>query len=168
MGRFFLPPILLSGTALLLFFPVYVDVYAHTDINRKIFSFSVCLYRRVKVYGGYISAYPGGLAVHTSKKKAKLFPYSGMKKERERQRKFYRAAKWKELYFSLETGAEYLLSSLLVSQIASVVFFARGERKEGGEIRLSNGDTLRAFVRARFFLNGYTLIKTFLKEIGRK
>ena len=67
-----------------LFLPIFIKAVAHYDMNRRKFAFSVYLFGFIKIIGGYIATYNGGLAVHLSRKSAVLFPYSKMHSERTR------------------------------------------------------------------------------------
>lgn len=70
--------------AVLLFFPIFLEADVHYDMNRKKFGFALYAYKVIKLIGGYVTTYPGGIALHISPKKAILKPYSGMDSERKR------------------------------------------------------------------------------------
>lgn len=63
--------------AVLLFFPIFLEADVHYDMNRKKFGFALYAYKVIKLIGGYVTTYPGGIALHISPKKAILKPYSG-------------------------------------------------------------------------------------------
>lgn len=85
MGRFLLfAAVGTLLTAILLFFPIFLEVDIHYDMNRKKFGFALYAYKVLKLIGGYVTTYPGGIALHISPKKAILKPYSGMDSERKK------------------------------------------------------------------------------------
>ncbi len=85
MGRFFLfSAVGLLVLAALLFFPIFLEADIHYDMNRKKFGFALYAYKVLKLIGGYVTTYPGGIALHISPKKAILKPYSGMDSDRKR------------------------------------------------------------------------------------
>lgn len=85
MGRFFLfSAVGLLVLAVLLFFPIFLEADIHYDMNRKKFGFALYAYKVLKLIGGYVTTYPGGIALHISPKKAILKPYSGMDSDRKR------------------------------------------------------------------------------------
>ncbi len=151
-----------------LFFPISLNVYSHADLNRKKFTFAVYLYGILKLYGGYVSAYHGGLAIHTGERKVKLLPYSNMDSERKKQIKFYRAIRLKEFSVTSETGAEYILPVGLVHTFFKAVYFRFGGEKEKSEIWLSDGDILRVSTKLRAAFNGYTVLKMLVKTLKEK
>jgi hypothetical protein len=53
-------------------------------MNGRKLAFCVRAYRFIKLLGGYIATYKGGLAAHISDKKAVLIPYSDLDNERKR------------------------------------------------------------------------------------
>ena len=63
---------------LLFLFPVFVYVDAALDFKENRCWFSVSLYRRAKVFGGYAQLLREGIAFHLSKKKAVLVAYDKM------------------------------------------------------------------------------------------
>jgi hypothetical protein len=85
MGRsFFWITLVAILLLVLLFFPIVFHSSAHFDVNRKKFAFSVRLYGNIKLIGGYITTYKGGVALHISQKKAILIPYKEMNNERKK------------------------------------------------------------------------------------
>ena len=168
MGRFLLPFLVLTGILIALFFPVSLDVYSHADLNRKKFTFAVYLYGIWKLYGGYLSAYHGGLAIHTGERKVKLLPYSNMDSERKKQIKFYRAMRLNEFSVTSETGAEYMLPVGMVHTVFKATYFRLGGEKEKGEIWLTDGDILRVSTKLRAVFNGYTVLKMLVKTVKEK
>ena len=62
----------------LLIFPIFlnIDVYYRKDI-KKVF-FNICIYKRLKVFGGYISIIKDGLLIHYTNKKALLISFKSI------------------------------------------------------------------------------------------
>ena len=145
MGRlFFILAIVFICIVLLLFFPVYLETDGHYDVNGRKLAFSVNAYKRIKLFGGYIATYPGGLAVHLSQKKAVLIPYSQVNHERKRF-SIFRAFRLKGLVLTTETGAEYLLPFTLTHICIRAYYLMVGGKKDNIEqnLWLTDGDVLR-------------------------
>ena len=167
MGRFFLPLVLFIGV-IFLFFPIVIEIYTYADLNRKKFTFSFYLYKVFKVYGGYLSAYPGGFAIHTASDKVKLLPFKDMNNERKRRVKFYRAIKLKKFYLTSETGAEYMLQISSLNVFLKAVYYHFGGEKEKVETWLSDGDVLRISTLLNVSFNLFTLLILFIKTIKER
>jgi hypothetical protein len=145
MGRSFLfAGITLICVLFLLFLPLALKIVAHYDMNRKKFCFSIYLFSIIKLFGGYVATYPGGFAVHISKKKALLLPYNQVNNERKRF-SFMNTFRLHSFVLMTETGAEYLLPMTLAQAGSRLYFFIKGGKKTKIEnnIWLLDGDVLR-------------------------
>jgi hypothetical protein len=154
---------------ILLFFPVFLQVNAHFDLNKKRLVFSLFAYRTIKLLGGYIKTYDGGIALHLSKKKAVLIDYSEMDGERKKF-KFTKAFKLRKLSLTTETGAEYLLGVFAI-QTAFYAFLNRFPSRRGKiytNLWLTDGDVLRVTTNLCVRFNLYVLWKEFFKFIKER
>lgn len=160
---FFIASIVCLSILLLLFFPIYIKTDGYYDMNGRKFGFSVCLYRFIRLLGGYIATYSGGLAVHLSPSKAILIPYKELDKER-RRFSIIRTFHLKKLNATVETGAEYLLPTALMQITLRVIFFALGGKKESIEnnLWLTDGDVLRISINFTVRFNLFTLLIRFI------
>jgi len=131
----------------LLFVPIYLETDAHYDMNRRKFAFSVYGFKWIKLFGGYVATYPGGLAVHLSEKKAVVIPYSQLKEEQKRF-SYMRTLRLRSLRITTETGAEYLLPIAISHVVLRIFFFVIGGKKERirNNLWLTDGDVLRVSV----------------------
>lgn len=170
MNRSFLLVLLiLLSVAFLLFFPIILESDTHCDVNRKKFGFAVFAFTKIKIVGGYITTYQGGIALHVAKKKAILIPYRQMNSERKKF-SFMRTFRLVSFRLTTETGAEYLLPIALAHTALRAYFFASGGEKDKIEnnLWLTDGDTLRVSLNFVVFFNLYILLKNFLKFIREK
>ena len=153
----------------LLFMPIVIESDAHCDLNRKKFGFAVFLFKKIKLIGGYITTYTGGIAVHITQKKAILIPYKQMNSERKKF-SFIRTFRLISFKLTTETGAEYLLPIGIMHTALRAYFFASGGEKDKIEnnLWLTDGDTLRVSLNFVAFFNGYILLKNVLKFIKEK
>ncbi len=160
---------ILLGITILLFFPFYLETSVHYDVNKRKFAFSLELYKIFKILGGYIATYTGGLAVHLSKKKAILVPYSDIQKEGERF-SFVKTFRLKSFILTTETGAEYLLPVSLGHALLRTYFFIKGGKKENIEnnLWLIEGDVLRISLHCILFFNIFILICNLFKFLKEK
>ncbi|MBR2023765.1 MAG: hypothetical protein IJ996_04555 [Clostridia bacterium] len=138
-------------------------------MNRKKFGFAVFLFKRIKIIGGYIATYNGGIALHVSEKKAILIPYSQMNSERKRF-SFIKTFRLIAFNLTTETGAEYLLPVALAHTALRAYFFTIGGDKDKIEnnLWLTDGDTLRVSLNFVIFFNLYILLKNFIKFLKEK
>ena len=151
----------------LLFFPILISGSFHYDMNRKKYAFAIRVYA-VKIIGGYITVYPGGIAVHHSQKKALVFPYSTMNDDKKRF-SFMKIFRLLRFHLTTETGAEYVLPVWLFSSFikAYLIKKARYLQQIKTNIWLTNGDTLRVSGQWLVFFNLFIVLKSlflFLKE----
>jgi len=170
MGRFFLfSALVLLAIAVLLFFPIFLEADIHYDMNRKKFGFALYAYKVFKLFGGYVTTYPGGIALHVSPKKAILKPYSGMDSERKKF-SFTRAFRIVSFSLTTETGAEYLLPVSLAHTVLRTIFFSIGGEQEKiqNNLWLTDGDELRVSLNLVTFFNLFILLCAFLKFLKEK
>ena len=170
MGRlFFFVFFGLLAVLALLFFPIYLQTNAHYDMNRKKFCFSVNAYKKIKLIGGYATTYPGGVALHVSKKKAFLLPYAQINDKRKRF-SFIKTFRLKSFVLTTESGAEYLFLTALTQAVLRVFFFVKGGKKEGVENNfwLTDGDVLRVSLESLVYFNLFILLCAFIKFCKEK
>ena len=153
---------------LFLFAPIVIELDAHYDMNRKKFGFATYLYKKLKLIGGYVGIYPGGIALHLSKKKAKLIPYSQLNSERKRF-SFLRTFRLIGFSLTTETGVEYLLPISLIHTFLRGYFFTIGGDKDKIEnnLWLTDGDVLKVSLNCVIYFNLIILLTNlckFLKE----
>ncbi len=169
MGRFafFLWSIPIS--LCLLFIPVVLETNVYYDVLRRKFAFSVYGYKLIKLTGGYIATYEGGIAVHTSKNKATIIPYKQLNNERKRF-SFMKTFRLKSFAVTTETGASYLMPVLFTQATASAVVFLKTKKK--AEIRsrivLENGEALKISLQCILFCNLFMLLQSILAFIKEK
>lgn len=153
----------------LLFFPIFLEVDIHYDMNRKKFGFVLYAYKVLKLIGGYITTYPGGIALHISPKKAVVQPYSGMESKRKRF-SFIRTFRIVSFSLTTETGAEYLLPVSIVHTALRAIFFSIGG--ERGNVRnnlwLTDGDELKISMNLVTFFNLFILLCALFKFLKEK
>ena len=145
------------------FLPVVQTLNAYGDLNAKKLTFSLYLFGFIRLIGGYVTSYKGGVAVHVSKKKAILLPYSGMDDERKKFA-FVRTFHLLSLAETSETGAEYLLpAGAFHLALKSYLAFTGRSKKSRTNLWLTDGDTLKISVRLTFYFTVAGLALTFFK-----
>ncbi len=162
MGRFFLFLRTAAILAAILFFPIYIKTDAHYDVPRRKLAFLIYVYK-IPVFGGYIATYVGGLAMHVSKKKAILIPYSKVNNERKKF-SFVKTFRLKSFVLTTESGAEYLPLTAVAHSVLRTYFFIKGGEKEGirNNLWLTDGDVLRLSLRCLLYFNLFILLKNFI------
>ena len=167
MGRIFLiPTIVIAVVIFLLYVPIIVSTNVHYDMNRQKLAFSFLLYNRIQLTGGYIGTYAGGLALHTSPKKAKLLSYKDMNNQRKRI-SLLKGLRIVGGSLHTETGAEYLLEVGALQALLRLIFFIRGGKKERitNSVWLTDGDQLKIALHFAIYCNLYMLLCAFIKSI---
>ncbi len=170
MGKpFFYAVITVVGIFALLFFPIYLQTDGHYDMNRRKFAFGLYLYGRLRLFGGYVGVYRGGIALHVSEKKAFLVPYNKMNSERKRF-SFMRTFRLVSCVLTTETGAEYLLPMSYAHVFLRTYFFTIGGEKEHIEnnIWLTDGDVLRVSASVTLRFNLFLILKNLIKFLKEK
>lgn len=169
MGRLFFIGILVLILLFLLFFPIFLSLNVHYDINRKKFCFSLNLYEKIRFIGGYIAPYPKGIALHISEKKAILVQYTEFETERKKF-SFFKTIRLYRLTVVTETGANYLLGvyflSLLGQILGTIKKDATNNVKMG--VWLVSGDVLRISARIIWHFNGCTIVKELIRVLKEK
>ena len=152
-----------------LFLPIYIKAVAHYDMNRKKFCFSIYLFSFIKIVGGYIATYNGGMAIHVSDRKAFLLPYSQMNAER---KKFSFMSSFHLHSFSLttETGAEYLFPMAIAHAILRSYLYmkVRKRKKIANNLLLTNGDVLKISLKTVAWFNLFMLLQNFIIFLKEK
>ncbi len=170
MGKpFFYTVASVLGLILLLFFPIYLQTDGHYDMNRRKFGFGIYLYKRLRLLGGYVGVYRGGIALHVSEKKAFLVPYDKMNSERKRF-SFMRSFRLVSCVLTTETGAEYLLPVSYAHVFLRTYFFINGGEKERIEnnVWLTDGDVLRISASVVLRFNLFLILKNLIKFLKEK
>ncbi len=172
MGKFFFSnPIFIAvliGIALL-FLPIYLTLDGVYDLNRRKMAFAVRLYKFIKILGGYIATYTGGLAIHLTKNKAVIVPYLQLNNERKRF-SFMGTFRLKSCLLTTETGAEYIPLAMLVHATTRTYYTLKGGKATGIENKLwlTDGDVLRMAFRFTVSFNLFIVLKMFLAFLKEK
>lgn len=155
MGRFFA---LTTIAAAVLFFPIVQNFDVYGDVGEKKFTFSLSMYGVFRLVGGYASVYRGGIALHVSKKKAILLPYTGME---EKRKKFSFVRSFRLLFArcAVETGAEYFPFAVSAHAVAKTLLYRMGKEKNAKlNLWLLYGDVLRVSARITVYFTPFTLL----------
>ena len=101
---------------ILLFLPLCFELDVHYQAKEKKLGIAVYLCRFIKIFGGYLDVYPGGIAFHTKRNKVILIPLKAGDGQRKRI-SIVRIFKISELHVTAEIGAEYIPLSLLLGAL---------------------------------------------------
>lgn len=169
MGKLFFFVLIIVIVCAILFFPIYIETNAHYDMNRRKFTLGIYLYKILRIFGGYLATYNGGLAFHVSEKKAIIIPYTQVNKERKRF-SIFRAFRLKSLYLTVETGAEYLVTMATTQKILETYFTLKTGRPclYRGVLWLNNGDLLRISLQFTAYFNLFIILRFAYKVLKEK
>ena len=153
----------------LLFLPIYIEVNLHFDMNRRKLSFGIYGYKFIKLLGGYIATYSGGLALHVSDKKAIIVPYIELNNERKRF-SFFKFFRLKKVNLSIETGAEYLLYAIGAHIAMRAYYLTKTQCANNikNNLMLVYGDSLKVSFQSLLYFNLFMLIGYTIKFIKEK
>lgn len=147
MGRFFSSPRTILSILTALFFPIVQDLNIYGDLGEKKLSFSLYLFGFIRLVGGYVTSYQGGVALHVSEKKAILLPYTGMDEKRKKF-SFVRSFRLLSLKCTTETGAQYFAGAACVSALLKTFLAIKKQYKKSDvNLWLTDGDVLRTSVQ---------------------
>ena len=104
---------------LFFFFPVFVYVDGYVDVAENKAWFALCLYRRLKVYGGYGELRKEGVALHLTDKKAVFLPYKAMPDTRKKFEITKGFQLWRYHQIVEVSGAEKLYGVMLAAALQS-------------------------------------------------
>ena len=154
---------------ILLFFPIYLKADGHYDMNGRKLAFSIKIYRFIRVLGGYIATYQGGLAMHISPQKAILIPYKELDNERKRF-SVMRTFQLRKIQVTIETGPEYLLPTTVIQAAFRISFFILGGKKEKIEnnLWLTDGDVLRVTMSVSLRFNLFIVLRRLMISIKER
>ena len=169
MGKLLLFLTIFFVILLVLCLPIYLELDAHYDMNRKKFAFAVYLYKKIKIIGGYVGIYPGGIALHLSKKRAKLIPYKQLNSERKRF-SFMRTFHLIAFTLTTETGVEYFFPVSIAHTYLRAYFFGIGGNRRNIENNfwLTDGDVLRISVNSVIYFNIFMLLIKLIRFLKEK
>ena len=170
MSRLFLRLLfIILGVIATLFFPFFIKANAYYDVNYKKLCFQTSLFGVIKLIGGYIATYDGGIALHLSKRVAVLVEYKQLNSQRKRF-SFLKTFRLVSLKQTIETGAEYLFLSTIVQTSIKAIFLAKKGKNDAfsSNLWLNDGDLLRISVEAVLYFNLFILTKNFIKFIKEK
>ena len=161
MGRIFTLFLVIAGAAIFLFAPIVQEFNIFGDLGSKKLAFSLYLFGFVKLAGGYVTSYHGGVAVHLSEKKAVLLPYSGMNEERKKF-KIFRSFRLISLETSAETGAEYF-AAITYAALKGFLALKGALNKSELKLYLTDGDALKVSARVVAYFQIAVLLALFVR-----
>lgn len=159
----------LVWTVVQLFLPIFLKTNAYYDMNKRKLTFSMYLFGFLRILGGYVATYKGGLAIHVSDKKAFIIPYAQLNSERKRF-SFMKTFHLHSVTVTAETGAEYLLPVTIGQAILRTYFFIKGGKKEKikNDLWLTDGDVLRVSATVVVRFNMFIILCNIVKFIKEK
>ena len=113
-------PLFIILSILFLLLPIYFESDTYYDVSRRKFVFSLRLYKCIKIVGGYLATYKGGLALHISKNKAILLPYAEWKEEQKRV-SILKIFRLHSLKIQFETNSDYLAPILFLHHFLRIL-----------------------------------------------
>lgn len=154
-----------------MFFPIYIEGDAYYDVNGRKLGFILKAYKAIKIFGGYVATYRGGLAVHISPKKAILVPYSDLENERKRF-SFVQTFRLKTFSLTTETGVEYFLPvsffQIIAKTVTPVISTIKKTKRVYSRLLLTDGDGLKISINSLVHFNLFILLCNFIKFLKEK
>lgn len=170
MGEFFVYSFFF-GTLLFLF-PIFVDADLYLDAYENRGWFSISLYHRLRLFGGYAEVRGEGFVFHLSKKKAVILPYGEMSnaKKKFEVTKGFQPVRFHQL---LEIGgardARSVVFAALFSAVSGATYSVLHEKYEALSFRntavLHQGACLKGSIRISAAMNILVLGMALTKKI---
>jgi hypothetical protein len=152
----------------LLFLPVYLTVNWYYDALKGKCVFSLSLMNCIKIFGGYITSYEKGFAVHKNKKTAVLLPYSEMDDERKRF-SFLKTFRFHRLTTDVKCSPEYFFIFDLIRRTINVVSHCNEKlSKINIQISLIHKETISISGKCILDFDLFILSTEFIKFLLRK
>lgn len=170
MSNFFFALLGLIAVAFFLFCPVFLRLSFYYELESGKTGFCCDLYGIIKLFGGYITTCPGGLAIHLTKGKAYLLSYRQMDDDRKKYTK-KNGIMIDKIEVFCESGYEYFLQlSLLENAIKTIFLFflQKGVTLRSRTVAVAE-DTLRFYakiiVKIAVYAQVLSLIRYFIGRI---
>lgn len=103
-----------------LFFPIYLEGNVYYDLMQKKCAIEMHLFKFIKIFGGYITTYKGGLAIHKNRKSAVLLPFEELNNERKRF-SFIKTFKFVSFHSVVECSVDYFFFFELSKRIYNII-----------------------------------------------
>jgi hypothetical protein len=163
MGSF----LILLGMVVLLLLPIYISIDLYFDVVSGKIGCQISLYERIKLLGGYFMPCAGGLAFHTSNKKAKLYTYKQIEAGR-RQMALSSGAKITSIRWIAEISPEYLLGVWTIENIFKTFHFFRKESPILESTTFLRESGFRVFARASIYFNLWGILLGWIEYLFRR
>lgn len=168
MGRLFLFTKFFSILLIALFFPILISGSLHFDFKRGKYAFCFKIYKKIRIFGGYASFYPEGIALHVSNKKAILLPFRDLNSKR-KNFSFVKTFELLSLKMIVEVPIENLLPLVLLDRILNFVKKINGQLdKYNFLVWGSKDENLKINAKCTLFLNNFILLMNLLQFLWRK
>lgn len=168
MGRFFLFTVIFAIFLIVLFFPIFITISIYFDVKEKKIAFSLNLFKKIKIRGGYFTRYENGFVLHANKNKAILLPYSKLKS----QRKAFSLVNSFEficLTGVLEGNLEILAPFLFLNSVFDRYKFIDPRFNTCNfSFWLTEKDELKFTTKITYFFTNFILLLALFEFIGRK
>lgn len=167
MSNFFWPIFWVLVIVSLLFVPFYIETDVYYDLKSSKLTFYLCLFNFIKLFGGYITTYKEGIALHVKKGKAILLPYKSLNDTRKKY-SFTSSFHLVSVATTIESGVEHLGYILPIKRLTESVFVLRNSQKGVFRLWVKNGDTLKISAKIVVYFTILILIKQFILFIKEK
>ncbi len=153
---------------ILLFVPVFLNFDWYYDVftGKCVILFS--LMNIFKLFGGYVTSYEKGFALHKNDKIAILLPYAEMDNERKRFT-FVKTFKFKSLSADIQCSANTFYLFDFIRKTLEVLKYSNDKLENTHlSLKLFSEDTLKITGRCIFRLNLFILLINFIEYLWRK
>lgn len=152
---------------ILLFFPIYFSFSFYFDILNKKCAFCLRIYKFFTIFGGYITFYENGIAIHRNRKKVNLIEFSNILSQQKRF-SFIKTFELIKANFLIECDASYILPLICLDQSYKIAsFLSEKLKKTRLNIWLVEKETLKITVKFRMFFNLFILLEDLVVYLRR-
>jgi len=153
---------------ILLFLPIFLNIDWYYDVFTGKFVILFSLMNIFKIFGGYVTSYEKGFALHKNDKTAVLLPYAEINNERKRF-SFIKIFKFQALSADVQCSPNTFYLFNFIQKSLKVLKFCNDKLENTRlTLKLFNEDTLKITGRCVFKLNVLILLINFIEYLWRK
>ena len=148
MSNFFLPFLSIAAVIIILSIPIKLHGDFYYELGSGKTGFCLTLFGLFKIFGGYMTTCPGGIAVHVSDKTAHLLSYRQIDDDRKKYTK-QNGITIAQINAYCESGLEYYLQlALLENAIKTIgLFFSQKDTRWRVLIAPIREETIRFYAK---------------------
>ena len=153
------------GSILILFIPLSMNFDYYYDVIKAKIVVRLTIIKIIKIFGGYVTFYDKGFALHKNEKTAVLLPFNEMDNERKRF-SFIKTFKFKKIQTNIQCGVDYFFTFDFIRKVIEILKNFNQELVESNvSLEIIENHSLKIAGRCVFCFNLYILLTDFIVYI---